>query len=91
MGNGVGGNHVVPPDTLRAFPNAERSRPKTPRTGGAGLRARWKDHVAQRIYEWDYRHGTVEAYDFRGHHLGEFDPATGQQLKGPNPGRRVDP
>jgi hypothetical protein len=90
-GNRTGAPYVVPPDTLRAFPQAEKVRPKTARPGGVGLRARWKDAAKQRIYEWDYRHGTVEVYDFRGHHLGECDAETGHQVKGPEPGRRVVP
>ena len=29
-------------------------------------------------YEWDSQHGTVEKYDKKGRHLGEFDPDTGK-------------
>ena len=78
------------PRRLPAFPNAERARPKTPRVGGAGLRKRWEDRQAGRIYEWDYQHGTVEAYDSQGNHVGEFDPTSGRQLKGSDPTRRVE-
>jgi hypothetical protein len=30
-------------------------------------------------------------YDSRGWHIGEFDPVTGEQKKGPNPLYRVEP
>ena len=91
MRNTAGSGSVSPPGQLKAFPDAERVRPKTPRSDGQGLRRRWKDDVLERIYEWDYRHGRVEVYNSRGYHLGEFDPNTGQELKGPKPGRRVEP
>lgn len=43
------------------------------------------------IYEWDRQHGTVEKYNKRGKHLGEFDPNTGEQNKAADKTRRVDP
>jgi filamentous hemagglutinin len=58
--------------------------------GGGKLRERWKDGDG-RIYEWDSRHGTLEKYDRTGRHLGEFDPGTAAQLKGPNAARRIEP
>lgn len=79
---------VSPPKELPAYPAAKRARPKTPRPGG-GLRARWKDDDGC-IYEWDYQHGTVERYDSRGRHIGEFDHRTGAQLK-PASSRRMEP
>jgi hypothetical protein len=79
-----------PPATLPAFPGAVRSKPKTAVQGGGGLRKRWKE-ADGRIFEWDSRHGTVEVYDAKGKHLGEFDPATGRQLKGGNPNYAVEP
>jgi hypothetical protein len=66
------------------------TNPKTPRRDGGGLRKRWRDRSG-RIYEWDYQHGTVEVYDRRGEHVGEFDPYTAEQLKGPNPDYEVEP
>ncbi len=77
------------PRTLRAFPKAAKATPKTPIQGG-GMRKRWKDDDGT-IYEWDYAHGTVEKYDARGHHQGEFDPNNGKQLKPASPVRRVEP
>ena len=84
----VGAVHA--PRTLKAFPDAQRSTRKTVVPGG-GLRHRWKDHKTGMIYEWDSQHGTVEMYDRLGHHLGEFDPETGRQIKPAQPGRRVEP
>jgi len=65
---------VPAPKGLKAFPAAERVRPKTGRH-------RWFDFQAGYIYEWDYQHGRVERYDKRGWHLGEFDPDTGAMTK----------
>ncbi len=44
-----------------------------------------------RIFEWDYQHGAVEAYDRRGRHLGEFDAETGEMRRAPITGRTVEP
>lgn len=80
--------HVAPPDRLPGFPGARRVKPKT-RTA-SGMRARWKDDEGM-IYEWDYRHGTVEKYDARGRHQGEFDPVTGQPRGRQRSDRQVEP
>jgi hypothetical protein len=80
--------YVAAPERLAAFPSADRVKPKTPFSGG--LRARWKDQ-AGRIYEWDYRHGTVEVYSPKGRHLGEFDPRSGVRTKPPRPKRTIEP
>lgn len=82
--------YIPPPKTLIAFPNAQLVKPKTPIQGGGGLRKRWKDAEGN-IYEWDSRHGTVEKYDRKGRHLGEFAPDTGEQLNPPNPNYVVEP
>ena len=77
---------------MPGFPRAKRAHPKTPRRDGAGLRQRWIDQDNGRIIEWDYQHGNVEVYAPRGKpHLGEFDPVTGRQVKGPNPQYEVEP
>jgi uncharacterized protein YukE len=90
-GGGSGrGAPVPPPRDLPAFPDAVRVKPKTPVQGGGGLRRRWKGRDGT-IYEWDSQHGRVEAYDRRGRSLGEFDPQTGEQTKGPDPTRKVEP
>jgi RHS repeat-associated protein len=78
------------PRNLDAFPDAVRARPKTPVQGGGGLRPRWKGPDGT-IYEYDRRHDTIEKYDKRGRHLGEFDYRNGRPLKDPDPTRRVEP
>lgn len=88
MGSGGLGHYHVPPDTLDAFPEAERVRGKTGFPGG--IRRRWKDRGGF-IYEWDYRHGRVEKFTPRGVHLGEFDPVTGEMVKGPKGDYSVEP
>jgi hypothetical protein len=55
-----------------------------------GLWRRWRDPDGN-IYEWDYQHGRVEAYDRRGSHREEFNPFTGEQIGSPTPGRTVEP
>jgi RHS repeat-associated protein len=84
------GQPVRAPERLEAFPTAVRARGKTPVQGGGKTRVRWKDEKGK-IYEWDSRHGTVELYDKRGRHLGEFDPKDGRQLKDPIKNRRIRP
>jgi hypothetical protein len=77
------------PDKLPGFKDAVRADRKTPKQGGGGLRERWKDKNF--IYEWDSRHGTIEKYNKRGKHLGEYDPKTGDLLNPPDPTRRIEP
>jgi hypothetical protein len=73
---------VIPaPDRLKAFPGAERVKPK-------GRARRWSD--AEYVYEWDGLHGRVEKYTKTGHHLGEYDPDTGELTKDREPGRRIE-
>jgi hypothetical protein len=84
--------YIPPPATLPAFPNAKSAKPKTPVPNSQGkLRKRWVDAGKGWIFEWDYQHGTVEKYDQRGKHLGEFDPKTGQQTKPADPNRSIRP
>jgi hypothetical protein len=75
--------YIPAPDALPGFPRAVRTEPK-------GRRRRWLD-ARGRVLEWDYQHGTVEMYDRRGRHLGEFDPVTGQRLKPRDRTRRIEP
>ena len=82
-------SYVPAPALLHAFPDARRVRGKTAKPGG-GLRQRWKSRSGV-IYEWDYLHGCVEAYDRFGRHLGEFDPETGFRTKPANPDYRIEP
>ncbi|GID05917.1 colicin E3/pyocin S6 family cytotoxin [Pseudomonas sp. 008] len=78
------------PNGLIAFPDATRANRKTPVKGGGGLRKRWKTSKGT-IFEWDSQHGTVEMYDKRGRHLGEYDPTTGKQTKPADSSRSVEP
>jgi uncharacterized protein YukE len=77
------------PKDLPAFPDAKRAKPKTSVQGGGGLRKRWVGKDGS-IYEWDSQHGTVEKYNKRGKHVGEFDPTTGEQTKPADPTREVE-
>ena len=81
--------HPAPPG-LAAFPDAIKADRKTSVKGGGGLRKRWKTRKGL-IFEWDSQHGTVEMYDKRGRHLGEYDPATGAQTKPADGTRTVEP
>lgn len=82
--------YKVPPKTLPGFPKAKPARPKTPiGPKGKKLRKRWKDPDGT-IYEWDYLHGTVEKYDKRGNHVGEFHKDGGKR-NGPDRTKRVTP
>lgn len=82
--------YIPAPKFLPAFPNAMPVKRKTLVQGGGGLRKRWKDSEGN-IYEWDSRHGTVEKYDGKGKHLGEFNASTGEQIKPFNPDYTVEP
>jgi hypothetical protein len=74
---------VPAPRRLKAFPEAERVKPKS-------VRRRWFDGRTGYTYEWDYQHGRAERYDRRGHHLGEFDSETGIMTKPPDPGQTIE-
>ncbi|MGD9617570.1 MAG: colicin E3/pyocin S6 family cytotoxin [Alphaproteobacteria bacterium] len=75
--------YIPAPEALPGFPHARRTDPK-------GQRRRWIDESG-RIFEWDYQHGTVELYDRRGRHIGEFDPVTGRRLKPRDQTRWIEP
>lgn len=78
------------PSIPEGFPDLKLAKRKTTVQGGGHLRKRWVDGK-QNIYEWDSQHGTLEMYDRRGRHLGEFDPKTRDKLKEADSTRRVDP
>jgi hypothetical protein len=78
------------PEKLIAFPDAVRTDRKTRVKGGGALRKRWKT-LKGTILEWDSQHGTVEMYNKRGLHLGEYDPTTGEQTKPADKTRSVEP
>ena len=82
--------YVPAPKDLQAFPDAQRSKPKTFNSAGK-KRIRWKDNSGD-IYEWDSQHGAIEKYNKTGKkHLGEFDPITGKQTKPSDPTRKIEP
>ena len=87
-----GKQYVPPPDELPGFPEATRTRSKTPIKGGGGLRRRWKLPNGC-ICEWDSQHGEVELYDKRGRHKGAYDPETGNPIPGKDAisTRRIEP
>jgi hypothetical protein len=78
------------PAHLSAFPDAKQVMSKSRVQGGGQLRPRWADKSGN-IYEWDFRHGTVEKYNKRGVHLGEFNHESGIQTKKADPSRRIEP
>jgi len=53
-------------------------------------RRRWRSADGSRLFEWDALHGEVEVYNARGMHLGAMDPITGDLIKPPVKGRRID-
>lgn len=78
------------PEVLIAFPDAVRTDRKTRVKGGGALRKRWKT-LKGVIFEWDSKHGTVEMYNKRGQHLGEYSSTTGEQTKPADKTRSVEP
>ena len=74
--------YCPPPNTLPAFPNAMRIRPK-------GSRVRWRDDHGV-LLEWDSEAGMLAMYGLHGWHLGDFDHVRGENLKLAEPGRRID-
>jgi hypothetical protein len=80
----------IRPTSLLAFPEAKQAHGKTRIQGGGKTRPRWKDHAGN-IYEWDFRHGTIEKYNKRGVHLGEYNADTGMQTKPADPTRKIEP
>jgi hypothetical protein len=81
--------YKLPPKDLPGFPDAKRVKPKTLITkNGKKKRRRWRTPDGT-IFEWDYRHGTVEKHDKQGNHQGEFRP-NGTKI-GPARNRKIQP
>ncbi|MDT9816322.1 colicin E3/pyocin S6 family cytotoxin, partial [Klebsiella pneumoniae] len=78
-------------EDIKGLGELKEGKPKTPKQGGGGKRARWYGDKGRKIYEWDSQHGELEGYRASdGKHLGAFDPKTGKQIKGPDPkGRNI--
>ncbi|MFH2539013.1 colicin-like bacteriocin tRNase domain-containing protein, partial [Klebsiella aerogenes] len=75
-------------EDIKGLGELKEGKPKTPKQGGGGKRARWYGDKKRKIYEWDSQHGELEGYRASdGEHLGAFDPKTGKQVKGPDPKR----
>ncbi|KDK90362.1 cloacin [Klebsiella pneumoniae CHS 74] len=73
-------------EDIKGLGELKEGKPKTPKQGGGGKRARWYGDKKRKIYEWDSQHGELEGYRASdGEHLGAFDPKTGKQVKGPDP------
>jgi hypothetical protein len=53
-------------------------------------RLRWTDVRRRQVYEEDTQHGELEKYNQRGRHKGTVDPETGEIIKAPVRGRRID-
>jgi RHS repeat-associated protein len=81
--------YPVPETELIKGLNPAKGKTVIPGTRGK-LRRRWKD-ADGKIYEWDSQHGTLEVYDKRGKHLKEINPSTGEETKGKNKDREVEP
>ncbi|HBR8973936.1 TPA: cloacin [Klebsiella pneumoniae] len=77
-------------EDIKGLGELKEGKPKTPKQGGGGKRARWYGDKKRKIYEWDSQHGELEGYRASdGEHLGAFDPKTGKQIKGPDPKRNI--
>ena len=60
------------------------------RLGAFSDEQRWRSKDGKRLYTWDSLHGEVEVFNSRGYHLGAIHPVTGQLLKEPVKGRRIN-
>lgn len=58
--------------------------------GAPNGQKRWRNAKGDRYYEWDHTHGHIEVYNKRGRHLGALDAVTGELIKPPVRGRRID-
>jgi hypothetical protein len=69
-----------------AYPDLKRVKGKQPVQGGGGMRKRWVDNEGN-IWEDDRKSQTLEKYNPKGKHLGEYDPDDRRQVGGPVKGR----
>ncbi|MGQ8677792.1 colicin-like bacteriocin tRNase domain-containing protein, partial [Klebsiella pneumoniae] len=61
-------------EDIKGLGELKEGKPKTPKQGGGGKRARWYGDKKRKIYEWDSQHGELEGYRASdGEHLGAFD------------------
>ncbi|HBS3700166.1 TPA: cloacin, partial [Klebsiella pneumoniae] len=60
-------------EDIKGLGELKEGKPKTPKQGGGGKRARWYGDKKRKIYEWDSQHGELEGYRASdGEHLGAF-------------------
>ncbi|SWR91223.1 colicin-like bacteriocin tRNase domain-containing protein [Klebsiella pneumoniae] len=58
-------------EDIKGLGELKEGKPKTPKQGGGGKRARWYGDKKRKIYEWDSQHGELEGYRASdGEHLG---------------------
>lgn len=50
----------------------------------------WRSADGKRLYIWDSLHGEIEVFTARGWHLGSLDAVTGEFVKEPVKGRKLD-
>ena len=58
--------------------------------GARNGKKRWRNRDHTRLYTWDELHGEVEVFSKLECHLGALDPITGDLIKEPVRGRRID-
>lgn len=49
-------------EDIKGLGELKEGKPKTPKQGGGGKRARWYGDKKRKIYEWDSQHGELEGY-----------------------------
>jgi hypothetical protein len=59
------------------------------RVSRAGQPPRWRDPDGN-LYEYDGRHVELEVFNRRGSHIGVADVFTGEIIKPPRRGRKID-
>jgi hypothetical protein len=50
----------------------------------------WKSQDNKRLYTWDELHGEIEVFNSRGRHLGSADSISGEIIKEPVRGRKLN-
>lgn len=51
---------------------------------------RWRNENGSRLYTWDSLHGEIEMFNARGRHLGALDAVSGDLIKLPVAGRKIN-
>ncbi|MBZ0108922.1 MAG: hypothetical protein K8F52_09650 [Candidatus Scalindua rubra] len=58
--------------------------------GVRGGKQIWLSNDRARYFTWDSLHGEIEVFNKRGWHLGSLDAETGQYIKQPVKGRKIN-